>query len=228
MRNAEIRLDQAKNELQRLKRAFDDRNNERERVENEIQIQVLRELSVLEDNVRIARQDVIELDRQQNELTSRLQTINNLELPRFQNDLSSLRSRQSGARTELANAQNAVNRSSAAYSGYKQSVNYDALEARADQTLAAVNKIRARISSLQSQVSTNERRVTDQTALRDRLGARIDNLRVTIAQREARLTELEAALVPYDSEKDAVLQKLAAAEQLLKSIQDEFLAKMPR
>lgn len=201
---------------------------DRDQTMRNIQQEVYRKGDQISDWDRRTRDRVAQLENQNDSMTQRLSEINYRQLPDAQNDLNAMFSAKSATENELASAQQALATSTANYKNYKARTNYDSMQAVVDRTGSALSARKSELASLNSQVSQRVTLIANQTSLRDDLVKRIADMRALIAQKQDRKTTVEGLLVPYNSDKQVVLDKLTAAQKVLSDISAKYDAQLPK
>lgn len=215
-----------RNELAQAQNRLSQAQMELNRAQNELQ-QRMYERDNLSRREADARRRVSELQLEENRTYNRISYLNQQEIPRLQNELYIYQSQLPGAERELADAQDTLARSTAAYEAFKRTVNYDYLVSEVNRTNAKVQEIRGRIAGYQQQIVLRQQRIREQTALRDSLIQRIAATNESIRQKRERLEVVTAALVPYEAEKAEVVGRLNGANALLAAISREFEGQLP-
>lgn len=171
-----------------------------------------------------ARQRVYDIDNQMSVTQNRIAMIYQVDLPRTQNELSQLRDRRPSVVDRLNQARQDVVTATNDLKRYNTAVRFDEIQGKADQTALVVAQLEAILRSHRQGVVDREQLIRQQTTRRDQMIAQLKATQATLVQKQTRLAEVQNLLVPYDSEKAAVVSKLNDKKDGLGILTQEFAA----
>lgn len=225
---ADAQLNNAKRSLEQISQMQNQKRNELEMVRNQIMRQVQDQHEQLRRWDESARSRSLQLNRQIEILNFRQNQIYQIELPNAQNDLQNMLAQLPGAQSRLANATAARSLAEQNWLSYKAQVNFDFLQNNVIQTRNNLNDRKNELAQQKQAVLMRENLIQTKTNLRNNLVAKIAQTGTEILQKQNRQQEVEALLLPYNSEKSVVLQKLAAAQDKLSQVTVQFDNTLPK
>lgn len=192
----------AESNIQRLER---DAAQEARQVKDRIRTQIDR----LAQDQRVKRDQISRLD-------SRIRDLQQIEIPRKQREVESVRNEISMAQSQLANTQSRTRQAAASLDSYKRSVGYDQLVANVNSTRSRLNSIDSSIANAQNLIANGPAKVTQTQA--EQVAQEQE-----LVRRQAIRAQADSALVAAQALADAHRAQEAQLAEELRLTQEGFV-----
>jgi chromosome segregation ATPase len=217
-------FERERNGLESIRQIISSKSSERQTRHNEIASQVEYDRQNLVNREYQARQNLQAASNSVQTIVDRLRNVEQLDLPRAQNELTRLTNNRPALDASLRDAKAAASSASVALDQYKAAVGYDAKLEAANKAYADVSAIKAQLASIDKEIKRNQTIITNGQTTLENVRVAMEKVMETIRQKESRSDEVRLALEPYEKALFELNARKAQVEQAYNDAKAAFAA----
>jgi predicted nucleic acid-binding Zn-ribbon protein len=224
--DAQRRFSEARQAVQALQQTRDQKRQELANVRQQIQREVQQTQNDLNRREQEARSRTQASELNLRDIEARMRSVDQVEIPSRQNDIARLNTDRSIAAQDVSNSASRTANSRTDLANWRQSSGFDSLKSDADRKLATVNRLKADLTRIDTEIRKREKIIADSNRSLAQIAIDMEKTLATIKAKESRSVEVQKALEPYELAKADLATRKAAADQTFTAAQIDFNANL--